>query len=195
MFVRHSDLTICIRLNFRLQKLNIELKSLRGVATGIAPSMAPNVYVQLNAAVDQALPYEGMTAEVEYVKCRDHLPRRRKESVVTAAQPKRRVTPQPSQATSKGANPEARKQWREAIAQAIVGLIINLDAVKVRNMYIYIYICQGWLTGAKKCRQKVGRKHILDIERNSVNFLSIFGGLKWTYHGQVLLLSVFWIFL
>ena len=101
--------------------------------------MAPNVYVQLNAAVDQALPYEGMTAEVEYVKCRDHLPRRRKESVVTAAQPKRRVTPQPSQATSKGANPEARKQWREAIAQAIVGLIINLDAVKVRNMYIYIY--------------------------------------------------------
>ena len=93
--------------------------------------MAPNVYVQLNAAVDQALPYEGMTAEVEYVKCRDHLPRRRKESVVTAAQPKRRVTPQPSQATSKGANPEARKQWREAIAQAIVGLIINLDAIKI----------------------------------------------------------------
>ena len=81
MFVRHSDLTICIRLNFRLQKLNIELKSLRGVATGIAPSMAPNVYAQLNAAVEQALPYEGMAREVEYIKCMDHLPRRRKESV------------------------------------------------------------------------------------------------------------------
>ena len=129
MLVRRSDLTICIRLNFRLQKLNIELKSLRGEATGIAPSQAPNIYAQLNAAVDEALPYEGMAQEVAYIQCMEHLPRRRRESVVQAAVPKRRATPKPSRATSKGATPEARRQWRASIAQAIVGLII----------YIYIW--------------------------------------------------------
>ena len=74
--------------------------------------------------------YQALEREADYIKCSDFLPRRRKESMVPAAAPKRRVTPQPSQATSKGETPEARKAWREAIAQAM-GLIINLDTVKV----------------------------------------------------------------